>query len=154
MKNQEQSIEVLNTLIEINNNRIEWYETASNEIKNTELKDMFFQFVQTSKKCITELISEVLQLGGVPTKEPTTSGKFFRAWIDVKAAIMKDNHKEILDSCEYGEYVAVSMYKKILTDKLKYLNADQQYLLNKQYVFLKADHDKVREMKDMLVEYK
>ena len=115
---------------------------------------MFFQFVQTSKKCKTELISEVLQLGGIPIEGPTTNGKFFRAWVDIKVALLKDDYKEILNSCKYGEYVAVGLYKKTLLDKLEYLNADQQYLINKQYVFLNADYDKVKEMKDMLVEYK
>jgi hypothetical protein len=45
---------VLNTLIEINNDRIEWYETASKETKEQDLKTLFAQLSQTIQKCKNE----------------------------------------------------------------------------------------------------
>ncbi|MCC7453297.1 MAG: hypothetical protein IT222_03950, partial [Crocinitomix sp.] len=48
MKN-EKSIEVLTTLITINNDRIEGYETASKESKESDLKSLFAKFIATSE---------------------------------------------------------------------------------------------------------
>ena len=84
---KEKTIEVLNTLITINNDRIEGYETAAKETEEQELKTLFAQFIATSHKCKQELVTEVTKLGGKPEEGTMTSGKFFRVWMDVKAAI-------------------------------------------------------------------
>ena len=54
--NKEKSIDVINSLIEINNDRIEGYETASKETQEADLKSVFSQFAKTSEKCKLELI--------------------------------------------------------------------------------------------------
>ena len=51
---KEKLIDVLNTLIEINNDRIEGYETASKETKEQDLKTLFAQLSQTIQKCKNE----------------------------------------------------------------------------------------------------
>jgi hypothetical protein len=51
---KEKSIDVLNTLIEINNYRIEGYETASKETKEQDLKTLFAQLSHTIQKCKNE----------------------------------------------------------------------------------------------------
>ena len=63
---REQTIEALNTLIEINNEGIQGYGIALKETKEAYLKTLFFQLLYTARKCKTELVSEVLQLGGTP----------------------------------------------------------------------------------------
>lgn len=55
MKN-EKSIGLLNTLIVINNDRIEEYLLDAKETDESALKILFYQFQQTSQKCKTELI--------------------------------------------------------------------------------------------------
>jgi hypothetical protein len=47
---KEKTIEVLNTLITINNDRIEGYETAAKETEKQDLKVLFAQFSSTSQK--------------------------------------------------------------------------------------------------------
>lgn len=152
--NKEKSIDVLNTLIEINNDRIEGYETASKETKETDLKALFSQFSQTSQKCKAELVNEVHKLGGKPVEGTKTTGKFFRVWMDVKAALTDKDRKAILNSCEYGEDVAVDTYNKALRNNLENITSEQQLMLNTQHKLIKADHDKVKGMRDMLLEYK
>lgn len=71
-------IEVLNTLITINNDRIEGYETTAKETEEQDLKSLFAQFSYTSQKCKQELSNEVSKLGGTPAEGTLTSGKFFR----------------------------------------------------------------------------
>ena len=84
---KEKTIEVLNKLITINNDRIEGYETASKETEEQDLKTLFAHFTAASQKCKQELADEVSKLGGTAAEGTLTIGKFFRVWMDVKAAL-------------------------------------------------------------------
>jgi uncharacterized protein (TIGR02284 family) len=150
--NNEKTIDVLNTLMVINNDRIEGYETASKETEEQDLKIFFSQLSKTSKKCKQELATEVNKLGGTPTEATKITGKFFRVWMDVKAALTGKDRKAILNSCEYGEDVAVKTYEKALENERENLNAEQQSLIRGQHAWIKADHDKVKVMRDALLE--
>ena len=146
------SIDVLNKLIEINNDRIEGYETAAKETEEAELKRLFAELARTSQECNAELIDEVSQLGGDPAEGTKTSGKFFRAWMDVKSALTGKDRKAILNSCEYGEDVAVKTYKKVLENNTYDLSEDQFAMVEEQHDMIKADHDMVKSLRDSLVE--
>lgn len=150
--NTEKAIEVLNTLVEINNDRIEGYETALKETEEGDLKSLFSTFKQTSLNCKGELESEVQRLGGKPEEGTRTSGKFYRAWMDIKAAITGKDRKAILNSCEYGEDVAVATYDKVIKNDCEELTAEQRSMVQEQYRLIKADHDTVRNLRDAVVE--
>lgn len=145
------TIEALNNLIIINNDRIEGYETAAKETEEQDLKTLFAQFISTSQKCKQELKTEVTKLGGTPAEGTMTSGKFFRVWMDVKAALTGKDRKAILNSCEYGEDMAKDTYKKALENDAEILSANQQALIKAQHSLLAADHDKVKVMRDVLI---
>lgn len=108
---REKTIDVLNSLITINNDRIEGYETASEGTEEHDLKTLFARFISTSQKCKRELIMEVRTLGGEVAEGTKTSGKIYRIWMDVKAALTGKDRKAILDSCEYGEDEAQDTYE-------------------------------------------
>lgn len=150
---QEKTIDVLNTLITINNDRIEGYETAAKETDEYDLKNLFSQFASNSQRFRQELSSEVTQLGGQPAEGTKTTGKFFRVWMDVKSALTGKDRKAILSSCEFGEDNAVNTYKDILRNNISDITAAQQTLINAQYAIIKADHDKVKNMRDSLQEH-
>lgn len=145
------SIDVLNNLITINNDRIEGYETASNETDEQDLKTLFAGFMETSHTCKQELLIEVTKLGGEVEEGTMLSGKFFRAWMEVKAALTGHDRKAILDSCEYGEDVAVDTYEKALLENQEDLTSEQRTMIKAQHTLIKADHDKVKAMRDALV---
>jgi len=145
----EKTIEVLNTLITINNDRIEGYETAAKETEEQDLKTLFAQFSSTSQKCKSELITEVIHLGGTAAEGTLITGKFFRVWMDVKAALTGQDRKAILNSCEYGEDAAKDTYEKALENDLENLNINQQTMIKTQLALLVADHDKVKVMRDL-----
>lgn len=145
----EKTIEVLNTLITINNDRIEGYETAAKETEEQDLKVLFAQFSSTSQKCKDDLVIEVTKLGGTPAEGTKTTGKFFRVWMDVKAALTGNDRKAILNSCEYGEDVAKETYEEALKNDSENLSAEQQSMIKAQHTLLGADHDKVKSMRDL-----
>jgi uncharacterized protein (TIGR02284 family) len=141
------SIDVLNKLIEINNDTKAM--KRPQETEETELK-LFCTCGRVTRNA--ELIDEVNQLGGDPVEGTKTSGKFFRAWMDVKSAITGKDRKAILNSCEYGEDVAVNTYKKVLENNTDDLTEDQLAMVEEHYDMIKADHDMVKSLRDSLVE--
>lgn len=151
MKN-EKTVEALNRLITINNDRIEGYETASDESEERDLKTMFSKFISTSQKCKQELVTEVKILGGKIADGTKTSGKFFRAWMDVKAAITGKDREAILNSCEFGEDKALETYNEVIEDEFKYLSASQKNMIIDQKSLIKKDHDHVRSLRDALAD--
>lgn len=151
MKNED-TIDVLNSLITINNDRIEGYETASKETEEPDLKSLFGQFISTSKRCNQELIFEVHTLGGAEAKGTTTSGKFFRVWMDVKAALTGKDRNAILNSCQYGEEQATNTYDNALENESEFLNANHYSMVNTQRSLLKADQEHIKVLCGSLAE--
>ena len=145
----EKTIAVLNTLITINNDRIEGYETAAKETEEHDLKTLFAQFSSTSQKCKHELTNEVSKLGGTAAEGTLIIGKFFRVWMDVKAALTGKDRKAILNSCEYGEDQAKDTYERALENDIENLSLEQQTMIKAQHTLLRADHDKVKSMRDL-----
>lgn len=145
----DKSIDVLNSLVTINNDRIEGYETAIKETEDQDLKSLFTQFIQTSINCKNELISAVTQLAGDPDDGTRLDGEIYRVWMDFKALVTGKDRKAILKSCEYGEDVAVKTYERALKDED--LASEYYNLVSSQYAKIKADHDKVRSLRDALV---
>lgn len=149
--NQEKSIDILNTLIITNNDRIEGYETASKETTQKGLKTIFSQFENTSRECNIELIEEVTQMGGKPEEGTSIKGKFFRILMDLKASITSNDRKAILECCEYGEEVAENTYQDAISENLEDLNAAQHVILNAQLTLLKADREALIGLKNDFV---
>jgi uncharacterized protein (TIGR02284 family) len=150
----EKTIEAFNSLIVINNDRIEGYKTAEAEAKETDLKMLFSDLMETSIQNRKELVSEVTRLGGTPDEGTRVTGKFFRVWMDVKAAFTGNDRKAILDSCLYGEDVALETYKNVLIQDHQDTNSKEQEMLNKHYSLLKVDHDRVKELLDAIAHEK
>ena len=146
MENQK-TITALNKLIEINNDRIEGYETASKETESAELKALFNGLSFTSNSNVTELRAEVVRLGGKPEEGTRVTGKFFRVWMDVKAAFTGNDRHAILSSCEFGEDKALETYEEVL-DNGSDLTVEQRAMIVKQQANLRGDHNEVKSLRD------
>lgn len=146
MENKD-SISSLNKLIEINNDRVEGYETASNETTSADLKALFSELRATSQSNLSELRSEINRLGGEPEEGTRVTGKFFRAWMDVKAALTGNDRQGILNSCEFGEDKALEVYEEVLENP-EGLSSEQITMIRKQEAALRADHDRVKVLRD------
>jgi uncharacterized protein (TIGR02284 family) len=149
---KEKTIEVLNKLISINNDRIEGYVTASKETEDFDLKTLFAQFISSSQKCKQELVREKIILGGNTPEGTMASGKFYRVWMDVKAALTGKDRKAILNSCEYGEDVALDTYVEVLDQDSEHLSTVQQNMIIAQKSLLKADHDHIKALRDTMID--
>jgi uncharacterized protein (TIGR02284 family) len=150
--NNEKTIDILNNLVLINNDRIEGYETALKQTEEADLISLFAQLIATSHKCNTELGNEIIKLGGTPKNGTKVTGKLFIIWMDVvKAALTGKDRKAILQSCEFGEDAALKTYKDVLKYEINDLTAEQKTLVQNQYNILKEEHDNIRGLREILV---
>jgi uncharacterized protein (TIGR02284 family) len=143
-----ETIEVLNDLVAINNDRIAGYEKALEETKETDsdLKVLFTSMIDESRKLRLSLTSEVQSLGGEYDRGTTASGKLYRAWMDVKAVFTGHDRHTVLANCERGEDAAQNAYNEALNENN--VPAYIRTLLSGQKQMLKASHDKVKSLRD------
>lgn len=142
------TVDALNELIEINNDRVEGYETASKETDSADLQSLFAELARTSHHNLSELRAEVSRLGGKAEEGTRVTGKFFRAWMDVKAALTGNDRGAILSSCEFGEDKALEAYEHVFENHTAVLNGEQLEMIRNQQSKLRADHDRVRGLRD------
>ncbi|NMH27755.1 PA2169 family four-helix-bundle protein [Flavobacterium silvaticum] len=140
------TVSALNDLIEINNDRIEGYKKAMKETDDSDLKRLFAELSITSEKNLSELLKQVYGLGGTPEEGTRATGKLFRAWMDLKAAVTGNDKHGILSSCEFGEDKAQEAYEAALEDES--LTPEQRSMVQSQKTALRADHDKVKALRD------
>ena len=146
----EKVIGILNDLVRINHDRVVGYEKAIDELKDedADLRVLFQRYITESRQYGQELTQEVTRLGGDPADGTTNSGKIYRVWMDLKAAITGKDRKTILDNCEFGEDAAQKAYDTAL-------NADTEFepslrdLVVRQKTALKAGHDEVKRLRDL-----
>lgn len=138
------AIDAFNSLIVINNDRIDGYMTVAAEVQENELKLFFLDLCKTSIECKDELVAEVRRMGGVPDEFSGATGKFFRAWIKIKASLSGNNLVRIMELCQEEENAALDAYKKILIQEVNDIRPEEQNVLNNQYALLKKDYEKIK----------
>ena len=143
-----ETIEVLNDLVAINNDRITGYEKAIDEAKDSDsdLKSLFTSMIDESRKIKLALASEVQSLGGEYDRGTTASGKLYRAWMDVRAVFSGHDRHAVLANCERGEDAAQNAYKEALNDKN--VPAYIRSMLEEQKQKLRGSHDKIKALRD------
>ena len=146
----EKIISILNDLIRINHDRVVGYESALDELKggDADLKTLFQRYISQSRQYAQELTREVSRLGGDPADGTTNSGKIYRVWMDLKAAITGKDRKTILDNCEFGEDAAQKAYDMALNADVEY-DTSLRDMIVRQKASLKAEHDEVKRLRDM-----
>jgi len=142
-------VSVLNDLIQINNDRVNGYEKASEETKDkdVDLQAIFNKMADDSRGYAAELTQEVRSLGGEPDTGTTNSGKLYRVWIDVKTLFTGKDRQAILENCEFGEDAAQKAYKEALASDAE-ISADTRKLITDQQSALKTAHDLIKKYRD------
>ncbi|MEH3113606.1 PA2169 family four-helix-bundle protein [Pedobacter terrae] len=148
MKTTTETAEVLNDLIQINNDRIEGYEKARQELKDedADLRTLFLNMISESQKYKMALATEVSALGEDIETGTTNSGKIYRAWMDVKALFTGHDRKTVLNNCEFGEDAAQNAYKMALeSDDIP---SNIRELISDQKAALRQSHDEIKRLRD------
>jgi uncharacterized protein (TIGR02284 family) len=150
MERNEKTIEVLNDLIRINNDRVEGYEKAVRETNESDvdLRNIFNTMAQESRSYSRELTEQIRRLGGEPASGTTASGKIYRTWMDIKSGLSRSERKSVLEECEFGEDAAQKAYEKAL-DSDNDLPVDILSLVQKEKNNLKTAHDTIKSYRDL-----
>ncbi len=146
--------ETLNDLVLINNDRIAGYEKALEELKSREegstedldLTVLFQRMIDESRENRMALGHEVQVAGGEMAEGTMTSGKLYRAWMDVKALFSGKDRHAILSSCEGGEDAALKAYKSALEDEG--LPSFLRDMISNQKSIIKKSHDEIKALRD------
>ncbi|MEJ7586405.1 MAG: PA2169 family four-helix-bundle protein [Ferruginibacter sp.] len=156
MENTQSTIDILNDLILINNDRIAGYEKAMEELKakddsiqeNLDLTILFEKMIDDSREIRNALGKEVQVLGGEMEKGTMTSGKIYRAWMDIKALFTGHDRHTILANCEEGEDAAQKAYKEALSaeDLPHFLHT----MISEQKEILRESHDEIKSLRDQV----
>jgi len=127
-----ETIEILNDLIEINNDRIEAYRLALKNLGEDDitLSQLFLKMIDESEKNNRVLSREVDILGGEAEQGTSLEGKIYRAWINVKTAFTGKTRHHILENCEVNEDASLDAYRTALqcddlSDYLREIISDQ-----------------------------
>lgn len=143
-----ETIEILQDLIQINNDRIAGYERAMKEAKDEDedLKILFASMIDESHQAKLALADEVQVMGADVDKGTTASGKIYRAWMDVKAAFTGESRKSVLENCHQGEHAALKAYNTALEHE--HLPAYLKEMIQNQKDIFQQSHDEVKAFRD------
>lgn len=151
MENSKKTIDRLNNLILVNNDRIEIYENALKEMAKREdssglEKRFFLKFIKDSRRYIRELGNKIKYLRKTIKERALLAGR--HGWIPLKNAFASGSRQNLLRNCALGEGTIEQVYK----DTLSKINAGPHtsgMLMNHQAELLNA-HDEINELRDRL----
>ena len=138
-------IATLNDLIETSRDGEEGFRQCAGTVKNPNLKPFFDQKAERCREAVTQLTQIVREMGGDPEKSGSLSGTMHRFWVGLRGSISTMSDHAILAECERGEDAARRSYEKALAQDLP---GDLRRVVERQYAEVKANHDKVREMRN------
>ena len=144
-KTTDQTIDVLNNLIETARDGQNGFQTAAEGAKSPELKSFFSDSATERANFVTELSRLVTSLGGEPHETGHVAGAVHRGWINIKTAVGGNDDKAILEEAERGEDYA----KKAFTDALsESLPAETRAVVERMAKQVQQTHDRVRDLRN------
>jgi len=143
-----ETVEILNDLVRINNDRIEGYEKALKELKpeDADLKPLFMNNIDQSRKIKQVLGNELQVLGGTIDSGSTNTGTIYHAWLDLKAVFTGHDRHSVLAACEYGEDAAQKAYQTALESN--HLPGYLVETVQEEKEWLKAVHNEIKAFRD------
>jgi uncharacterized protein (TIGR02284 family) len=148
MATTEKTIDVLNELTEINNDRVAGFEKALADIndENVDLKAIFQQYTSQSRKFSQELVALAASNGGEIETGTSAAGTLHRAWIDVKSIFGGSDRESILNEAERGEDAIKKAYQTALTSGA--LSGELAEKVSAQAQEINAAHDSIKALRD------
>ena len=143
----DETMSVLNELIETCKDGQHGFRTAAEDAKDAELGRILTEFASQRTSFIAELQDRVRSLGGNPDKSGHITGAVHRGWIDLKAALSSNEPHAVLAECERGEDYAVKAYREALEENLDPITRG---IISRQYASVQAAHDRVKQLRDSL----
>ncbi len=150
MKTTEKTVDVLNDLIQINNDRIAGFEKVLADIddENVDLKALFQEYSEQSRMNSQQLTALVAQIDSDYETGKSMEGTLHRVWIDVKSLFGGSDRKSILQEAERGEDAIKKAYNDALKDGDLLADPEILTVVNQQAQNIKTAHDRIKALRD------
>lgn len=139
-------IQQLNELIEITRDGQRFYQHAHDEVKDVRLKVLFRDMSQSKKELISALAVKVSANHEKPAVGGTMLGKLRQVYADTKAALASDEAATYVAQLEEAEDRILHAFE----EALKAAEPDVQALLALQMPTVRANHDRMRNLKQSM----
>jgi uncharacterized protein (TIGR02284 family) len=140
-----ETIDLLNNLIEICKDGQHGFNTAAEDAKDPELRNIFRRYAAQRADFARELRELVRSLGGDPEKSSSLTGALHRGWINLKSALSTNEPHAVLAEAERGEDAAVEAYRDASE---QIYDPTARDLISRQFTAVKSAHDHVRDLRD------
>ena len=149
METTEKTIDVLNDLVKINNDRVAGFEKASENLDEDGrgLRPVFNKLAGESRDNAIALAEKARQFNGGAEEGTSISGSLHRAWLEVKSTFTGNDLESILDECERGEDAIKAAYRSALDDANELPYEVVQLITNQQQGIL-SGHDLIKSLRD------
>jgi uncharacterized protein (TIGR02284 family) len=133
----EDTIHHLNGLAETCKDGELGYDTAAENVRNTQLESVFRDYAKERAHFAQTLQAEVERLGGKPAVSGTLGATMFRGWIHLKSALSGGDGGAIIAACESGEEVALGAFEIVMNTDI---TGPARLLVEKQHRQIKEAH--------------
>ena len=149
METTEKTIDVLNDLVKINNDRVAGFEKASENLDEDGrgLRPVFNKLAGESRDNAAALAEKARHFNGEAEEGTSISGSLHRAWLEVKSTFTGNDLESILDECERGEDAIKAAYRSALDDANELPYEVVQLITNQQQGIL-SGHDLIKSLRD------
>lgn len=139
-------VDTLNDLIATSRDGELGFTACAERVTSSELRRLFLQRAAECKQAAEELRPYVLQYGGEPETDGTTSGSLHRGWVAVRGSLAGYTDQAMLDECERGEDAALGRYRAALREGT--LPEPLRALVARQQLGVQANHDQIKRLRD------
>lgn len=141
---QDEITDRLNELIQVCRDGERGFETAANDVQNSELETMFRGYAKQRAGFARELQAEVERLGGKPSDSAHAGSVVHRAWMNVKSSLSGGDPATLIAACESGEDSALAAYDQAAH---AVLTGSPSSLIEKQFQQIKEAHTRISRLK-------
>lgn len=136
----------LNELIEITRDGQRFYQHAHDEVKDVRLQVLFRDMSQSKSELIRALSVKVAANQEVPAAGGTFIGKLRQVYADTKATLVSDEEATYVSQLEEAEDRILHAFE----DALETAEPDVQALLAAEMPKVRANHDRMRTLKQSM----
>lgn len=139
--NYRYTIVTLSELLTVTREGEHGFVTCAQNARADALKKLFVTRARRHSVAAAELRELIAQLGGDPSIRGKILSTSRRGWMNLHAALTRNNDDALVDECEHGEDHALEVYRNALDDHLP--EFVRQVVL-RQFEGLMSDHDQIR----------
>lgn len=145
MRERQDEISTLNTLIKTLIDSINGYEDAASNIESERLRQLFRDNASERQRTVEDLRAEVRRLGGEPEDGESLLGQAHQHFLDLKAAITGRDDKAVINEVERGEDYLKEKFETALGGGD--LSGDTRAAVERAYQSVRAGHDRASQLK-------